>query len=377
MRLVQINNTSETFTPTASGAIATHIWEVCKRAEGCQPFVITQASDRPVFSGVDVTCVPRWERRSRGWGDFSRRLVRRLTGWREAEQRTHASHVTRVIRERGWGRETFLLHNDPEMAVHLRDRFPRARIVHHFHNPVVVKPRFAWRFRTAVDAASAVSEYVAGEVRRLYGEMNVHVIYNGVDLQQFKPAKRNPTGCVTLGFLGRTGIEKAPDLLLRAAIVIGKQTGSLRINLVGSNHWGRWEPDSYQDELSGYVDELRRLGVDVRATGHISRMEVAGSLAECDIHVLPSRWDEPCALSLLEGMASGLAVVASRTGGTPEVLGESGLLFDRDNVEHLSEQLRFLIQNPAQRTEFGWKARRRSEGFTWVRCWKEFSKLIA
>ena len=377
MRLVQINNTAETFTPTASGAIATHIWEVCKRAEGCQPFVITQGSDKPVFSGVDVKSVPMWAKRSSGWRDFRRRLVRRLTGWREAEQRTHASHVIRVIRDRGLGCATLLLHNDPELAVHLKDRFPKARIVHHFHNPVVVTPRFARRFRFAVDAASAVSEYVAGEVRRLYGEMPVHVIYNGVDLHQFKPATRGSNQSVTLSFLGRTGIEKAPDLLLRAAILLGKQNGSLRINLVGSNHWGRWEPDSYQTELSRYVDELRSLGVDVRATGHLSRMEVAGSLAECDIHVLPSRWDEPCALSLLEGMASGLAVVASRTGGTPEILGESGLLFERDNVEHLSEQLRFLIQNPTQRTEFGCKARRRSEGFTWVRCWKEFSKLIA
>lgn len=377
MRFVQVNNTAETFTPTASGAVATHIWEVCKKAVGYSPIVITQGIKGDVFPGVDVSCVPLWKARSLGWRDMHRRLERRLTGWRETEQRAHALHVVRVIRERALTRETFLLHNDPEMAVYLKEEFPKSKIVHHFHNPVVVKPRFAKRFRFAVDAVSAVSEYVAGEVKRLYGPGPVRVIYNGVDLENFRPVPKRSHFGVTISFLGRTGIEKAPDLLLRAVKRLAREHDLLRINLVGSNHWGRWEADAYQTELSSHVSDLQSLGVTVNAIGHISRREVAGKLGESDIHVLPSRWDEPCALSLLEGMASGLAIVASRTGGTPELLGESGLLFERDNVEQLAEQLRFLIENPNKRFEFGRQARHRSESFTWRRCWQEFSNLIA
>jgi glycosyltransferase involved in cell wall biosynthesis len=378
MRTVQINNSDETFTPTASGAIATHIWEVCRVAvcEGEAPLIISQDAKAPPFEGVETVLLPMQSPRLDGWRGLSRRLMRRLTGWREAEHRRHAGNVVRAIRHRRLNRSRFILHNDPEMAVYLKSEFPEARVVHHFHNPVQAKPGFRRRFRERVDEVTAVSRYVAEETHRFYGKVPVRIIYNGVDLERFKPSSKHGRQDVVVNFLGRTGIEKAPDLLLKACLVLAREGHRLCVQLVGSNHWGRWEADAYQRDLSRLGDELTRAGARIVATGHVSRAEVPVRLLDADIHVLPSRWEEPCALSLLEGMAAGLPVVASRTGGTPEILAAAGLLFARDSIQDLADRLRSLVQSPTERVVWGGRARRRAEAFTWSRCWAEFRDVL-
>lgn len=375
MRFVQINNSFETFTSSASGAIATHIWEVSKRS-ALRPLVISRSSSAPPFEGVEVEHLPAAAERVAGWRELRGRLIRKITGWREAEQRTHARNVARVLRKRGLTDSCLLLHNDPEMAVYLRAECPRARIVHHFHNPVVAKGAFRREFRGAVHAVSAVSAYVAEEVKKIYGTQAVKVVYNGVDLDRFQPAHRPQEERLTFNFLGRTGIEKAPDVLLRAALRLALEGIPLRVQMIGSNHWGRWEADAYQSELAGLCEEVVRAGGEVCATGHLSREQVALQLRSADVHVVPSRWEEPCALSLLEGMSAGLPVVASRTGGTPEILGPEGLLFTKDSVGELSMHLRKLFADQAFRLLMGVKARQRAQLFTWERCRDGFEQFI-
>lgn len=376
MQLVQINNSFETFTSTASGAIATHIWEVSKRS-GVSPLVISQGSNEPALEGVEIEHIPAWPERTGGWRGWGRRLVRRLTGWREAEQRVHARHVVHVLRRRSLKRVCLMLHNDPELAVCLKSEFPNARVVHHFHNPIVAKEPFLSRFRKSVDAVTAVSLYVAGEVAKAYRTQSVSVVYNGVDLEKFKPVHSLPRPRPSINFLGRTGIEKAPDVLLMAALRLAQEGIPLRVQLIGSNHWGRWEADDYQTQLAVLCEKLLGAGAEVCTTGHLSREQVPVRLGDADIHVLPSRWEEPCALSLLEGMAAGLPVVASRTGGTPEVLGSAGLLFTKDSVEELSQHLRRLLLDAPFRVSLGADARRRAQLFTWERCWEGFHQILS
>jgi glycosyltransferase involved in cell wall biosynthesis len=268
-----------------------------------------------------------------------------------------------------------MLHNDPELAVVLRHRFPKAKLFHHFHNPVECRRRFLPRFRQAVDGVFAVSGYVADVVREIYGLESVSVVHNGVDLERFSPVFK-VSERVTLNFLGRTGIEKAPDLFLMAALRVAREGIPLRVQLVGSNHWGHWEADAFQTRLSALCRELRAAGTEVTQTGHVARADIPRILQAADIHVLPSRWEEPCALSLLEGMAAGLAVVASRTGGTAEVLGKAGRLFARDAEDELCGHLRALVLDHRERKRLGQAARERAMSFTWGETWRKFARDI-
>jgi glycosyltransferase involved in cell wall biosynthesis len=323
---------------------------------------------------VFLTSPPR--RRVPGWMRWAQRVERRIFGWREAGHRRHAHCVAGAIKRYGLERETFLLHNDPELAVVLRQRFPRARLFHHFHNPVECRSRFLPRFRHAVDGVFAVSSYVAEEVRGIYGLESVSVVHNGVDLERFAPAERECGQRITLNFLGRTGIEKAPDLFLRAALRLAIEGVGLRVQLLGANHWGRWEADAFQAELGRLCESLRSAGAEVIQTGHVARADVPRKLQAADIHVVPSRWEEPCALSLLEGMAAGLAVVASQTGGTAEILGKAGRLFAKDSEAELHGHLKELVLNQRERVRLAKAARERALGFTWAEAWRKFGRTM-
>jgi glycosyltransferase involved in cell wall biosynthesis len=380
MSPVFINQTVETFTPTESGAIATHIHE-CARAAAKQdyePVVISIRCNAEPFDDVPTVLIdpPRIPQ--------NRILVkllraeRKLGGWRHLRQKLHASNVERAIREGRLERRPIILHNDPELVVFLRERFPRAFLVHHFHNQIPISSRFRLRFRESVNVVTAVSQFTGHWVEEAYNlpSNSVQTIHNGVDIESFKPAAREADGPPVINFLGRTGIEKAPDLLLKAAAKLAEKTQAFRVQILGSNHWHRFERDDYQVELEKLTAEVEKAGVSVRRPGHVARPDLPGVLSAAHINVVPSRWDEPFALTILEGMACGLASVVSRTGGAPEVVGEAGLLFERDSVDGLADQLGRLLFDRELRASYARKARERAEQFTWTKTWGQFRAAI-
>ena len=76
-------------------------------------------------------------------------------------------------------------------------------------------------------------------------------------------------------------------------------------------------------------------------------------------------------------MACGLATVASNTGATPEVIGDAGLLFERDNAQAFADQLWRLISDPALLRERSLAARRRAEQFTWKATWEALCDVLS
>ena len=116
-------------------------------------------------------------------------------------------------------------------------------------------------------------------------------------------------------------------------------------------------------DLGSEMCELARsLGIDERTHFLGVRSDVAQILHASDIFVHPSI-DDPCPLAVLEATASGLPVVAYRTGGIPEIVneGHTALLADVGDIDELRRHLRVLIHDPAMRLTFGSRARARTE----------------
>jgi glycosyltransferase involved in cell wall biosynthesis len=140
----------------------------------------------------------------------------------------------------------------------------------------------------------------------------------------------------------------------------------IRLRIIGSNVWGGFVVDAYGTSLQQRVAALEALGVEVEQLGHVDRgPRVAELLRGSDVHVVPSRWDEPFGLTTLEGMASGCAVVVTATGGSPEVVGDAGVLVARDDPDALAAKLGWLARDARARNELATAARARSELFSW------------
>jgi glycosyltransferase involved in cell wall biosynthesis len=376
MNPVFINNSVETFTPTQSGAIATHIRELCRAAQSrnFDPVVISIGCDAPPYEGVRSILVDPPVIPTSPFLFKMHRARRKITGWRHVRQNAFARDVARAIRREGLADAPMILNNDPELAAYLKEKFPRAFIIHHFHNQIDTAPQFRSRFLKAVNVITAVSDFTGRWIEQAYAlpPNTVRPIHNGVDTDLFTPAPNPGNRLPVVNFVGRTGIEKAPDLLLKAAAKVAETTRQFAVQILGSNHWDKFERDAYQDELDGLTGDLERAGIQVLRPGHVTRSALPDALRKADVHVVPSRWDEPCALTLFEGMATGLPVVASRTGGTPEIVGDAGLLFERDSVDGLAAHLTALITDSALRSEYARRARARAEQFTWVQTWGKF-----
>jgi glycosyltransferase involved in cell wall biosynthesis len=132
---------------------------------------------------------------------------------------------------------------------------------------------------------------------------------------------------------------------------------------------GRLGPDSFEAIIVGEGPDRARLEHEIGSLGLTGRVRLAGErrdvpelLAEADIFALASS-SEGMPVSVLEAMAAGLPVVASRVGGVPEqvVDGKTGLLVDPGNVDDLAGALGRLVVDGELRCRLGAAARARAE----------------
>jgi glycosyltransferase involved in cell wall biosynthesis len=364
-----VNNSRETFTPTVSGAIATCVHEVGRvaLAEGFDCPVITRPADAAPHDWPDLR-VLRPIRQHRRASAKAQRARRRLNGWARPDQWVFAREALAELEQ--LRPRAVVVNNDPEVAVFLSRKLPGMRVVHWFHNLEMSSDRFRRRFAADRGIRSvAVSGYLARAVEQVYQltPLTVTAALNGVAADRFGTERTSPL--VTVGYLGRLAVEKAPDTLVAACIRVAERGARFRLQLVGDTNFGFSSRNPFVDRVDSLVAELEGLGIEVVRTGHLERPGIPGALAASDIHVTPSRWDEPCGLTTLEGLASGQAVVGSATGGPPELLDGAGLLFPRDDIDALADVLEGLIRDANARAAWGARARSRAESLTWERTW--------
>ncbi len=374
--IVFVNASGDTFTPTASGSLGPWIWEVCRaaQAQGIEPMVVSKRKigvkpyDWPYTTLVDWPTIPRGR-----LFEFVLKVNRKLTGWAEFGQGVFARRTAGIIQKLGADKLPIFLQNDPEMAVFLRRRFPNSFIICHFQNQQECRPRFRSDFARSVNRVTACSRFTARWIEQYYAlpTDGVVPIYSGVDSERFRPAPP-PDSPLVINFTGRTGVEKGPDLLLEAAVRIKSEEPTLNfcIQLLGSSISGSHEWNPFQRKLKRQMDHLESLGTSVHWKGHIPRARIVEELQRAHIHVTPSRWDEPFGLVTLEAMSCGLPTVASRTGGTPEVVGDAAILFPRDDSIALSSSLRSLLRSATARKEWSIRGRRRACEMTWGKTWQ-------
>jgi sugar transferase (PEP-CTERM/EpsH1 system associated) len=177
----------------------------------------------------------------------------------------------------------------------------------------------------------------------------LRTIFNGIDVERFAFSGPNAGGPIVA--VARLSPEKDLANLIQAVAIAGRHDPSLRVEVAGDG--------PCRAELGHLVGAL---GLEGRVSFLGEVRDVAGLLAHGALFVLPSR-SEGISLTLLEAMACGLPVVATRVGGTPEVVrdGQSGLLVSARDPEALAEAILRLRRDPEEARRMGEAGRRRVE----------------
>ena len=271
-----------------------------------------------------------------------------------------AREFTRLLRERGvdalyltdrptwaWRYLLFRLAGVRRIIVH--DRTSGARTV---RGPLVhgIKRALHGLPWLSADCIVAVSGFVRERLLRVNGTppSRTHRIYNGIDLGRFGTMDRGalhralglPPERPVVFCSGRVQPYKGMQTVLEAAFLLrAKGAGAVDFAFAGDG--------PYLDALRARAGEL---GLDnVHFLGR--RTDVPALLAGATVAVVPSLWEEAFGLAVVEAMAAGVPLVASRTGGIPELVddGRTGLLVPPGDARALADALRLLLDHPSLR----------------------------
>jgi glycosyltransferase involved in cell wall biosynthesis len=200
---------------------------------------------------------------------------------------------------------------------------------------------------TSVVVCVSETEYRAGVAARTCRPSRAVTIYNGVEVAP--PATRPDRPKTRIVSVGRLATPKDFATLIRAASLLDPSRFDL--HLLGDG------PD--RSDLERLTDVL---GITENVTFEGDVHDVDERLLDSDVFVLSSH-SEGLPISVLEAMAAGLPVVATRAGGIPELVadGVSGLLVPPDDVQALANALTTLIGDRELRVEMGAAGRRRVE----------------
>lgn len=204
-----------------------------------------------------------------------------------------------------------------------------------------------------------VSGYVAESARRRMGipPERVEVLRNAVDTEVFRPRSREERRRIRdrLGLgeqplmlcVGRLTPQKGQAALIEAFAELRKCGSSARLLLAGDGAW-----------RETYERRARDLGLDAAVSFLGTRSDVPELLAASDLLALPSL-HEGFGLVLVEALASGVPVVASRTGPIPEIVrdGETGILVEPGEPAALVRGIATLLDDDARRREMGRRGR--------------------
>jgi glycosyltransferase involved in cell wall biosynthesis len=155
------------------------------------------------------------------------------------------------------------------------------------------------------------------------------VVPNAVDVSLFRPGGDGRQRLLTVGLLGP---QKGVDVLLRA---FSRLPGDLALDVVGDGP-GRREYEALAAEL----------GVDDRVVFHglQPKARIAELMQDAALFVLASRYDNnPCVL--VEAQAGGLPIVSTTVGGIPEIVGDAGLLVERDDPAALADAIEQALRD--------------------------------
>ncbi len=227
------------------------------------------------------------------------------------------------------------------------------------------------------DAAFVVciSDFARSQLMRLVEPEHwdkLHVVHCGVQAADYAdglPDGSHTAAGFTVVTVGRLAPMKGFAVLLDAVARLARDGYDVRLRVVGDG------PDA-----DGLAERARALEVDGRVTfrGALNSAEVAGELRDADAFCLPS-FAEGVPVVLMEAMAAGLPVVATRVMGIPELVtdGESGLLVAPGRDEPLAAALAALANDPQRRQAMGQAGRRTViEGFDADRSAEQLLQLF-
>ena len=194
----------------------------------------------------------------------------------------------------------------------------------------------------------------------------IEVIPNGVNLEEFRPAKQKPEMTpLRLITVGRLSETKRVDKLIRAIETFKKQDIHLILTIVGTG--------ALIKQLEQMVSD-RNLNDQIEMTGRVSPEQMPELYENAHIYV-SATMQEGMSNAMLEAMASGLPIVTTRCEGVEELIDGNGIVLDDAEPESFAAAIKSLSSNPDKYQMMSEKAISKASKFTWANTAIQYIEL--
>ena len=232
-----------------------------------------------------------------------------------------------------------------------------------------------------------VSDYIKKRVETIEPSDKVVTLYNGIDIQKFtknsniqkRKELRTKYGIkdddVVFVFSGRVCKDKGVKELVQAFNIVREKYSNIKLMIVGGSFFSSKKKTAY---IRNLIKISQKYKDDIIFTGYIDYKDMSNIYNMADIQVVPSMFDDPCPLTVIEGMVMELPQIVTISGGIPEEVGEKNAIkVDRkDIVEDFSKAMIRLIEDKELRNEMSKWSKERSKLFDMQIYNDNFYKLI-
>ena len=196
-----------------------------------------------------------------------------------------------------------------------------------------------------------VSEFASRRFEEIFSASDVKTIYNPIDIECYAPSAKRGHEEIRFINVARFYPVKNHKLLIDAFELVCKNITNVRLYLIGDGQ--------EYEKMQAYVLE-KNIEEKVHFMGY--REDVSELLMQSDIFVMSSL-SEAFPVSVIEALAAGLPVVATRVGGLPELVSNNGILVETNNPVQLCDAMLSLARDEDKRRQMGVYSRKKSELF--------------
>ena len=277
--------------------------------------------------------------------------------------------------------DLIIIENRPGYVLKLTS-FSKAKLVIHLENNFLnINTRNAKEIYNVSSIIINTSNFITQQVRSINPQDKKCVtVYNGIDTDYFYRAEKYKREIFNIkdndfiiAYSGRLNEEKGVLELVKAFKLINIPNS--RLLIIGASFYGK--DKATNPFVQQLIQEVSPIKSQVFFTGFIDYHEIPSYLKMADIAVVPSKWEEPFGLTVVEAMAAGLPLITTQSGGIPEICTKTAIIVERENlVDNLATAIRDLYQHPEKRKALGQARLMRSKYFDKERFAKDFFKAI-
>lgn len=305
---------------------------------------------------------------------FKARIVRRFYGYFHSHEyynyfiEYYFEKVYADLKKRDY--DYIILENSPGHTYKLSKRGHKNIVLHLNNDLLNSKSRYHDVIFDGLTGILTCSNYINERVSTIQPSNKIQTLYNAIDVNSFYQKGNLTVSRMDIGlsmedfviaFSGRINKDKGVSELIDAILFL-KNFPKIKLMIIGGSFFGNaLNEDTF---ILSLKERAKKIDNKILFTGFIPYHQMPNYLQLADIAVLPSMWEEPFGLTIVEAMAAGLPLITTRSGGIPEICEGVATIVNRDNiVENLATAIIDLYEHSEKRKQMATAAIERAKLF--------------